>query len=240
MPPFTSDGESDPLTLQPEHVREMFDRISPAYDRMNRIMSGGLDGRWRRFAAGCAGLEPGDSAVDVCCGTGDLALELLDVVSSRGRVVGVDFAEQMLDVARAKSSLVEWVRGDALDLPFADGEFAAATIGFGMRNLADHRQGFAEMARVVRPGGRVVCLELTEPPSWVAPASRLWTDHAVPALGRLVARDADAYSYLPRSVHRFPPASELAAVMGDAGLERVQFRRLMMGVVAVHAGTVPV
>ncbi|MGN6380821.1 MAG: bifunctional demethylmenaquinone methyltransferase/2-methoxy-6-polyprenyl-1,4-benzoquinol methylase UbiE [Gaiellales bacterium] len=232
-------GESDRLTLQPEQVREMFDRISPAYDRMNRIMSGGMDGRWRRFAADCAGLQVGDAAVDVCCGTGDLALDLLDRVSSGGRVVGIDFAEHMLDVARAKSSIVEWIQGDALALPFADGEFRAATIGFGMRNLADHGRGFAEMARVVAPGGRVVCLELTEPPAWVAPASRVWTDHAVPLLGRVVARDSAAYSYLPRSVHRFPAARELAQVMREAGLERVQYRRLAMGVVAVHVGTVP-
>lgn len=217
----------------------MFDRISPAYDRMNRLMSGGMDGRWRRFAVGCAGLEPGDAALDVCCGTGDLSVELLDQVSSRGRVVGLDFAEQMLGVAATKSSIVEWVRGDALALPFGDGEFAAATIGFGMRNLADHRLGFAELARVVRPGGRVVCLELTEPPRWVAPFSRLWTDRAVPLLGRAVTRDADAYSYLPQSVHRFPAAAELAGIMRDAGLERVQFKRLMLGVVAVHVGTVP-
>jgi demethylmenaquinone methyltransferase/2-methoxy-6-polyprenyl-1,4-benzoquinol methylase len=217
----------------------MFDRISPAYDRMNRIMSGGMDGRWRRFAAACTGLGEGDAAIDVCCGTGDLAVELLDRVGSGGRVAGLDFAEHMLEVARTKSSIVEWVRGDALALPFADGEFAAATIGFGMRNLSDHGRGFAEMARVVRPGGRVVCLELTEPPVWVAPASRLWTDRAVPLLGRLIARDAAAYAYLPRSVHRFPPAGELAGVMRDAGLERVQFRRQAMGVVAVHVGTVP-
>jgi demethylmenaquinone methyltransferase / 2-methoxy-6-polyprenyl-1,4-benzoquinol methylase len=217
----------------------MFDRISPAYDRMNRLMSGGLDGRWRRFAAGCAGLSPGDAAVDVCCGTGDLALELLDRVSSRGRVVGVDFAEQMLDVARTKSSIVEWMRGDALELPFADGEFAAATIGFGMRNLADHLRGFRELRRVVAPGGRVVCLELTDPPAWAAPFARIWTDRAVPLLGRLVARETDAYRYLPASVHRFPPADELAAIMARAGLRRVRYRRLSGGAVAVHVGTVP-
>ena len=216
----------------------MFDRISPAYDRMNRIMSAGMDVRWRRFAAGCAGLQVGDAALDVCCGTGDLALDLLDRVSSRGRVVGLDFSQQMLEVARTKSSLVEWVQGDALELPFADGEFAAATIGFGMRNLADHERGFAEMARVVRPGGRVVCLELTRPPAAVAWASQLWTDRAVPALGRLVAGDAAAYDYLPKSVHRFPSAPELADLMRAVGLERVQFRRLGMGAVAVHVGTV--
>jgi demethylmenaquinone methyltransferase/2-methoxy-6-polyprenyl-1,4-benzoquinol methylase len=217
----------------------MFDRISPAYDRMNRIMSGGLDGRWRRFAAACTGAHVGDAVVDVCCGTGDLALELVDRVSSRGRVVGVDFSQPMLDLAATKSSIVEWVRGDALQLPFEDGEFVAATIGFGMRNLADHERGFAEMRRVVRRGGRVVCLELTEPPAWLAPASRLWSDRAVPALGRLIARDADAYRYLPQSVHRFPQPRELAGVMRAAGLERVQFRRLTPGVVAVHVGTVP-
>lgn len=225
--------------VDPDAVREMFDRISPAYDRMNRLMSGGLDGRWRRFAAACAGLRPGDAALDVCCGTGDLAVELLRWVGPRGRVAGLDFAEQMLEVARAKSDRIEWIAGDALALPFAGGEFAAATIGFGMRNLKDHERGFSEMARVVRPGGRVVCLELTEPPAWVAMASRIWTDRGVPLLGRLVGRDRAAYAYLPASVHRFPPAPELAAIMRSAGLERVQYRRLMMGVVAVHAGTVP-
>jgi demethylmenaquinone methyltransferase/2-methoxy-6-polyprenyl-1,4-benzoquinol methylase len=186
-----------------------------------------------------AGLARGDRALDACCGTGDLAIALLDAVSTRGRVVGLDFSERMLDAARVKSSQVEWVRGDALDLPFGDGEFDAATIGFGMRNLVDHERGFAQLRRVVRPGGRVVCLELTEPPAAVAPLARLWTDRAVPALGRALARERDAYRYLPASVHRFPPAAELAAIMGAAGLERVQFRRLSGGAVALHAGTVP-
>jgi demethylmenaquinone methyltransferase/2-methoxy-6-polyprenyl-1,4-benzoquinol methylase len=227
------------VTLPPDQVRAMFDRISPAYDRMNRIMSLGMDGSWRALAVRASGAAPGDAALDVCCGTGDLAIELLDAVSTRGRVVGLDFSEAMLDAARRKSSQIEWVRGDALALPFADGEFAAATIGFGMRNLADPLRGFAELARVVRPGGRVVCLELTDPPAWAAPFARLWTDRAVPLLGRLVARETDAYRYLPASVHRFPPADELAAVMGRAGLRRVRYRRLSGGAVAVHVGTVP-
>lgn len=227
------------MTLRPDEVREMFDRITPGYDRMNRVMSLGMDGRWRARAVRAAGVGRGDRAVDVCCGTGDLAIALLDAVSTRGRVVGVDFSERMLEAARAKSSQVEWVRGDALDLPFADAEFDAATIGFGMRNLADPGRGFAELRRVVRPGGRVVCLELTEPPAMVAPFARLWTDRAVPALGRVLARERDAYRYLPASVHRFPPAAELAAIMRAAGLERVGFRRLSGGAVALHAGTVP-
>jgi demethylmenaquinone methyltransferase/2-methoxy-6-polyprenyl-1,4-benzoquinol methylase len=227
------------VTLPPDQVRAMFDRITPAYDRMNRVMSLGMDGSWRALAVRASGVAPGDAALDVCCGTGDLAIELLDAVSTRGRVVGLDFSEAMLDAARRKSSQVEWVRGDALALPFADGEFAAATIGFGMRNLADPLRGFAELARVVRPGGRVVCLELTDPPAWAAPFARLWTDRAVPLLGRLIARETDAYRYLPASVHRFPPADELAAVMSRAGLRRVRFRRLSGGAVAVHVGTVP-
>ena len=227
------------MTLPPDQVRAMFDRITPAYDRMNRVMSLGMDGSWRALAVRASGVAPGDAALDVCCGTGDLAIELLDAVSTRGRVVGLDFSPAMLDAARRKSSQVEWVRGDALALPFADGEFAAATIGFGMRNLSDPLRGFAELGRVVRPGGRVVCLELTPPPAWAAPFARLWTDRAVPLLGRLIARETDAYRYLPASVHRFPPAEELAAVMGRAGLRRVRFRRLSGGAVAVHVGTVP-
>jgi demethylmenaquinone methyltransferase / 2-methoxy-6-polyprenyl-1,4-benzoquinol methylase len=227
------------VTLQPERVREMFDRISPSYDRMNLLMSGGMDGRWRRLAVRSAAVRPGDAALDVCCGTGDLALELRRVVGPSGRVVGLDFAPQMLDVARRKSPAVEWVEGDALSLPFRDGEFAAATVGFGVRNLADHARGFAEMARVVRPGGRVVCLEMSTPGRAIRPFSRVWTDHGVPLVGRLVARDASAYRYLPASVHRFPPAKQLAEVMRAAGLDHVSFRPLMLGVVALHVGTVP-
>ncbi len=227
------------MTLPPDQVRAMFDRISPSYDRMNRIMSLGMDGGWRSLAVRCAEVQPGDAALDVCCGTGDLAVALAEAVQATGRVVGLDFSQAMLDAARRKSARVEWVRGDALALPFSDGEFAAATIGFGMRNLADHARGFRELRRVVRPGGRVVCLELTDPPRWAAPFARLWTDRAVPLLGRAVARETDAYRYLPASVHRFPPADELAAIMQAAGLRRVRYRRLSGGAVALHVGTVP-
>jgi ubiquinone/menaquinone biosynthesis methyltransferase len=145
----------------------------------------------------------------------------------------------MLAVARRKSAAVEWQQGDALELPFGDAGFDAATVGFGVRNLADLDRGFAELARVVRPGGRVVCLEMSTPPAPIRPFSQLWTDRGVPLLGRLVARDRDAYRYLPESVHRFPPAEEVAAVMRAAGLDDVSYRRLMLGVVAIHVGTVP-
>ena len=227
------------MTLEPQQVREMFDRISPSYDRMNRIMSAGRDGRWRRLGVTLAGVRAGDAALDVCCGTGDFAIELRRTVGPSGRVVGLDFSAQMLDLAARKSAAVEWVRGDALELPFAPDTFAAACVGFGVRNLPDYRRGFAEMARVVRPGGRVVCLELSTPPAPIRPFSQLWTDRGVPLLGRLVAGDADAYRYLPASVHRFPAAPELAAIMRDAGLTGVHYRRLMLGVVALHVGTVP-
>ena len=227
------------MTLQPERVRDMFDRISPSYDRMNLLMSMGRDGRWRRLGVRASRAQPGDAALDVCCGTGDFAVELRRAVGPSGRVVGLDFSPQMLEMARRKSSAVEWLQGDALALPFADGEFAAACVGFGVRNLSDHRRGFAEMARVVRPGGRVVCLEMSTPPAPIRPFSQLWTDRGVPVLGRIVARDPEAYRYLPASVHRFPAAPELAEIMRDAGLADVGYRRLMMGVVALHVGTVP-
>jgi demethylmenaquinone methyltransferase/2-methoxy-6-polyprenyl-1,4-benzoquinol methylase len=227
------------VTLQPERVRAMFDRISPSYDRMNRLMSAGRDGRWRALGVRASGVQPGDRALDVCCGTGDFAIELRRAIGPAGHVVGLDFAPEMLAVARRKCPAVEWVQGDALALPFGDGEFAAACVGFGVRNLSDAERGFAEMARVVRPGGRVVCLEMSTPPAPIRPLSQVWTDRGVPVLGRLVAGDADAYRYLPASVHRFPPAPELAAIMEQAGLIDVSFRRLMLGVVALHVGTVP-
>ena len=227
------------MTLQPEQVREMFDRISPTYDRMNVLMSGGRDGHWRRLAVRSSGVGVGGSALDVCCGTGDLAIELRRAVGPAGRVVGLDFSPGMLAFAERKCPAVEWVQGDALDLQFADETFDAATVGFGVRNLADLDRGFAELARVVRPGGRVVCLEMSTPPAVIRPFSQLWTDRGVPLLGRLVARDADAYRYLPASVHRFPPAEEVAEVMRRTGLVDVGYRRLMLGVVALHVGTVP-
>jgi demethylmenaquinone methyltransferase / 2-methoxy-6-polyprenyl-1,4-benzoquinol methylase len=227
------------MTLQPERVREMFDRISPTYDRMNTLMSAGRDGGWRRLAVRASGIGAGGRALDVCCGTGDLAIELRRAAGPSGRVVGLDFSPGMLAFAARKCPAVEWVQGDALDLPFVDGAFDAATVGFGVRNLADLDRGFAELARVVRPGGRVVCLEMSTPPAAVRPFSRLWTDRGVPVLGRLVAHDRDAYRYLPASVHRFPPAAEVADVMRRAGLTEVGYRRLMLGVVALHMGTVP-
>jgi demethylmenaquinone methyltransferase/2-methoxy-6-polyprenyl-1,4-benzoquinol methylase len=223
-------------------VRSMFDRIAARYDLMNSVMSAGLHHRWRSRAADLASLSPGDAALDVCCGTGDLAIELKRRVGATGSVVGIDFSESMLALARAKSERlgagVEYRHGNALELPFADASFDAATVGFGVRNLVDLRRGVLELARVVRPGGRVVILEITTPTrpplSWFY---GLWFDRIVPLLGA-AAGDRDAYTYLPQSVRRFPPAFELAELMHGCGLGDVRFLLLAGGIVAVHSGTV--
>ena len=225
------------MTLQPERVRDMFDRISPSYDRMNLLMSMGRDGRWRRLGVRASGAQPGDAALDVCCGTGDFAVELRRAVGPSGRVVGLDFSPQMLEVARRKCSAVEWQQGDALALPFADGEFTAACVGFGVRNLSDYRRGFAEMARVVRPGGRVVVLEITTPQK--PPLSTffsLWFDRIVPLLGKLAA-EPEAYTYLPSSVKRFPGPQALGAELVAAGLTDVRWILTAGGIIALHSGT---
>jgi demethylmenaquinone methyltransferase/2-methoxy-6-polyprenyl-1,4-benzoquinol methylase len=225
-------------TLPEEQVRAMFDRIARVYDRMNSVMTVGLDRRWRERAADLAALGPGARALDVATGTGDLAVALKRRVGPEGEVVGSDFSEGMLELARAKAGDVAFESGNALDLPYADGSFDAATVGFGARNFADLARGLSEMARVVRPGGRVVVLEITTPErpplSWFF---RLWFDRLVPLLGRL-AGDSDAYSYLPSSVRRFPNARGLAAAMTAVGLVRVRWVLTAGGIIAIHSGEV--
>src|SRR5947209_620302 len=211
----------------------MFDRIAGFYDRMNSVMTAGLHHRWRARAADLANAGPGSRVLDVATGTGDLAIEL----ARRGaEVVGADFSDEMLAIARRKAPGLRWEHANALHLPYADGEFDAATVGFGARNFSDLEQGLSEMARVVRPGGRVVVLEITTPTR--PPLSTfftLWFDRAVPALGR-VAGDAQAYSYLPSSVRRFPAPSELAAVLWDCGMREVRYVLTAGGIIALHVG----
>jgi demethylmenaquinone methyltransferase/2-methoxy-6-polyprenyl-1,4-benzoquinol methylase len=225
-------------TLEEGQVRAMFDRIARVYDLMNSVMTAGLHHRWRERAADLARLRPGASALDVASGTGDLAIELARRVGPSGTVVGSDFSEPMLDVARRKSDAVRWEWANALELPYGDDEFDAATVGFGARNFADLDRGLAEMARVVRPGGRVVVLEITVPQR--PPLSTffsVWFDRIVPALGKL-AGDPDAYAYLPSSVKRFPGPEELAARMSAAGLDDVRWILTAGGIIALHSGTV--
>jgi demethylmenaquinone methyltransferase/2-methoxy-6-polyprenyl-1,4-benzoquinol methylase len=219
----------------------MFNRIAPRYDLLNRLMTGGLDRTWRAAAADAADLGAGARALDLCTGTGDLALALAARVKPGGEVVGTDFAEAMLERALAKAAArgapVRFELADALALPFPDDSFDAATVAFGARNLADLDAGLREMARVVRPGGRVVVLEITTP-ARLRPFYELWFDRLVPRLGALVARDRAAYSYLPASVRRFPDPAGLAARMAAAGLGEVRWRRFAGGIVALHHGRV--
>jgi demethylmenaquinone methyltransferase/2-methoxy-6-polyprenyl-1,4-benzoquinol methylase len=219
-------------TLTPAAVEAMFDRISPVYDPMNRLMTAGLDRRWRRLTVGAA-VRPGDRVLDACCGTGDLALE---AQRAGGRVTGLDFSERMLERARRKSAGVEWVRGDMLALPFSDGSFDAVTVGFGIRNVADLEAGLAELARVLRPGGRLGCLEITRPRGLLRPFFAVWFDGLVPLAGKVLPGGA-AYTYLPASVRRFPGPEDLAEAMGRAGFGEIGWRLLGGGIVALHVAT---
>jgi demethylmenaquinone methyltransferase/2-methoxy-6-polyprenyl-1,4-benzoquinol methylase len=229
-----------PGTLEETQVRAMFDRIAGLYDRMNTVMTAGLHHQWRRRAADLARLEPGGRALDVATGTGDLALELATRVAPAGEVVAVDFSERMLQLARGKAEglPIRFEVANALTLPFSEDVFDAATVGFGARNFSDLDRGLRELTRVVRPGGRVVVLEITMPQR--PPLStffELWFDRAVPALGR-VAGDVDAYSYLPDSVKRFPGPDELAGALWRSGLGDVRYLLTAGGIIALHVGVV--
>jgi demethylmenaquinone methyltransferase/2-methoxy-6-polyprenyl-1,4-benzoquinol methylase len=219
-------------TLPADSVRAMFDRIAGVYDVMNTVMTAGLHHRWRERAVDLARVGPGDPALDVATGTGDLAIEL----ARRGAaVVGSDFSEGMLARARAKDPSIRWEHADAMALPYADGSFAAATVGFGARNFGDLAKGLREMARVVRPGGRVVVLEITTPQR--PPLSTffsVWFDRVVPLLGRF----DEAYAYLPSSVKRFPGPEPLARMLADAGCRDVRWILTAGGIIALHHGTV--
>jgi demethylmenaquinone methyltransferase/2-methoxy-6-polyprenyl-1,4-benzoquinol methylase len=221
-------------TLEEGQVRAMFDRIAGPYDLMNSVMTAGLHHRWRERAADLARVGPGSRALDVATGTGDLAIEL----AARGaEVVGSDFSEGMLDVARRKAPALTWEQGNALALPYPDGAFDAVTVGFGARNFSDLPQGLREMARVVRPGGRVVVLEITTPQT--PPLSTffsLWFDRIVPLLGKL-ASEPEAYTYLPSSVKRFPEPRALGAELAAAGLVDVRWILTAGGIIALHSGT---
>jgi demethylmenaquinone methyltransferase/2-methoxy-6-polyprenyl-1,4-benzoquinol methylase len=243
-PPDTAVGRERPERDSEEfatQVRGMFDRIAGVYDLMNSAMTAGLHHHWRERAVDRAEVGPGSDALDVCCGTGDLALALRRRIGPDGRVVGCDFSEPMLQLAREKSGeeglAVEFGWADALDLPYGDESFDAVTIGFGARNLADLERGLAEMARVLRPGGRLVILEITRPQREpLASFYSLWFDRVVPVLGT-VAGDQDAYSYLPESVRSFPEPEVLAAMIDRAGLDRIRWLLLAGGIIAIHSAT---
>ena len=241
--PASAPALAGPGVLEEAQVRAMFDRIAGLYDRMNTVMTAGLHHRWRSRAADLAALPYGGSALDVATGTGDLALELATRVGPEGEVLGTDFSERMLELARAKAGAlgrpVRFETANALALPYPDSAFDAATVGFGARNFSDLERGLREMTRVVRPGGRVVVLEITTPTR--PPLSyffELWFDHVVPSLGRL-AGDPQAYSYLPSSVRRFPGPRALAELMWRCGLREISYTLTAGGIIALHVGVVP-
>ena len=218
-------------TLPADDVRTMFDRIAPVYDVMNRVMTAGLDLRWRRLTAEAV-VRQGDRVLDACCGTGDLAVA---DVRAGGDVTGLDFSPRMLERARRKSDAVKWIEGDMLALPFEDGSFDAATVGFGVRNVVDLEHGLAELARILVPGGRLGILEITTPTGLLAPFYRLWFDRIVPLLGKVLP-GGEAYSYLPASVRRFPDKEALAGLLRGAGFDGVEHRTFAGGIVALHTG----
>ena len=222
-------------------VRVMFDRIAGRYDLMNLLISAFREPTWRRRLVDAAGLGPGGSALDVASGTGKVAADLQARVGPNGRVLGVDLSPGMTAVAQrryANRPGLGYLVGDAMQLPTRDGEFDAATIAFGMRNLPDYRRGFGEMARSVRPGGRVLCLEIARPRSRLARFMRWWFDRIVPVLGRL-AGHGPAYGYLVKSVQAYPSPERIAEIMAEAGLVDVRWTGLTGGIVTLHQGTVP-
>jgi demethylmenaquinone methyltransferase / 2-methoxy-6-polyprenyl-1,4-benzoquinol methylase len=216
-------------SLAPSEVRRLFDRIAPVYDAMNRVMTVGLDRSWRRLAVEAV-VQPGDRVLDGCCGTGDLAIA---AEREGGHVTGLDFSPAMLARARRKSGTIEWVEGDMLALPFDAGTFDAATVGFGVRNVVDLEKGVAELSRILRPGGRLAILEITQPRGVLRPFFSLWFDRIVPLLGKVLP-GGRAYAYLPASVRRFPGAEDLAALLERHGFEHVRFRLMGGTIVALH------
>jgi demethylmenaquinone methyltransferase/2-methoxy-6-polyprenyl-1,4-benzoquinol methylase len=222
-------------------VSSMFDEISRVYDPLNLVISAFQEPRWRRRAVALAQLGPGGRAIDIATGTGKVAADLHRRVQAGGEVIGVDISPGMIGIARRRFAGrpgLTYVVGDAMALPAEDGRFDAATIAFGMRNLPDYVRGFAEMARVVRPGGKVVCLEIARPRSRLARIMRWWFDRIVPLIGK-VAGQGGAYAYLVRSVQNYPAPERIAEVMRQAGLVGVRWMGMSGGIVTIHVGTVP-
>jgi demethylmenaquinone methyltransferase/2-methoxy-6-polyprenyl-1,4-benzoquinol methylase len=218
-------------TLTRTEVRSMFDRIAPFYDAMNHAMTAGLDRRWRRLTAQAV-VRPGARVLDACCGTGDLALA---AHRAGGAVTGLDFSERMLERARRKSSEIDWVRGDLLELPFGDESFDAVTVGFGVRNVDDLSRALLELRRVLRPCGRLGILELVRPTGSLSLFYSVWFDRLIPLVGKVVPGGA-AYRYLPASVKRFPGPTGLTEQVRASGFGPVAHRLLGGGIVVLLVG----
>jgi demethylmenaquinone methyltransferase/2-methoxy-6-polyprenyl-1,4-benzoquinol methylase len=228
------------------YVRRLFGRIAHVYDLLNRLISFGQDKRWRRFAARLAALGPDQVGLDIGTGTGDLAIAMLQASAPGCRVIGIDFTREMLAIGHQKiarlglSDRIELIQGDANHLPFADNTFDTCCSAFVVRNLPDLQHAFKEMGRVVKPGGKVVCLELSHPPGLLfSSLYHLYFDRAVPLIGKLIGKALEEYRYLPQSLALFPTAPQLKAIMEAAGWTSVRYYYLTFGVVAVHIGEKP-
>jgi demethylmenaquinone methyltransferase / 2-methoxy-6-polyprenyl-1,4-benzoquinol methylase len=214
----------------------MFDAISGRYDLANRLMSVGQDARWRRLAAAEAVVGPAASVLDCACGSGLLAAAVRK--RTVGRVVGLDFSRGMLVKAREQVDGVEFVEGDVTALEYPEGAFDAVTIGFGLRNLPDPHAGIREMARVIRPGGRLVILEAVRPTGPLSPATGIWVGSVLPRIGGLLSGDTAAYRYLSDTIRTYASADELGRWLGAAGLTEVRVRPLMLETVGLVSGIV--
>jgi demethylmenaquinone methyltransferase/2-methoxy-6-polyprenyl-1,4-benzoquinol methylase len=216
----------------------MFDRIASRYNLVNTVLSGGTDGGWRRKAARTTGLARGGSALDVACGSGKLTAVLAGIAGDGGRVVGLDFSPQMLEIARRDHPGIEFLEGDALRLPFEDAGFDASTIAFGLRNLSDPVRGLREMKRVLKPGGRSVVLEFVRPPkNLVGAAYRLYLRTLLPAVGGALSGQPAAYRYLSDTVDSYRTPDELREMAAAAGWANVTYKGLAMGTVGIVSGT---
>ncbi len=240
-----------PVDKSQQRIRRMFGAIAPRYDRMNRLMTFGLDRRWRNRTVCSVPTDPAEPVLDVCCGTGDLALAWARRLGPDARVVGSDFTHPMLVRAREKAGIGEgssprtgrvvYLGADTLKLPCPDDRFQVVSVAFGIRNVGDTVGGLAEMTRVCRPGGHVVVLETSVPRlPVVGGLFRFYFNHVVPLIGRWVAPDPDAaYSYLPASTAEFPQGESFAELMRSVGLEEIKIRRLTLGSVTLYVGRKP-
>ena len=228
------------------YVQETFNSIAGHYDFMNSLMSLGMDKRWRRLAVQRVGAKPGMHMLDVCCGTGQLSMELGSAVGVEGTVTGLDFSHKMLDVAKRSleqsfnKDRTKFIQGNAMELPFPSNTFDGATVGWGLRNLPDLRQGIKEMVRTVKPGGRIVSLDMAKPtfPGFKQ-AYWLYFEKLIPLMGKIWARKASAYQYLHDSAREFPAQEELVRIFTECGLVETRFDNLAGGVVAIVSGTKP-
>ncbi|MFD2115964.1 demethylmenaquinone methyltransferase [Paenibacillus yanchengensis] len=224
------------------HVHDLFESIAPKYDFMNDLLSFRRHKAWRKFTMKKLALKQGDRALDVCCGTCDWTIALAEA-SKTGDIIGLDFSDQMLAVGKSKvkeeqlHDRIQLVQGDAMQLPFDDNSFDFVTIGFGLRNVPDYDQVIREMYRVVKPGGKVVCLELSKPTFLPFRAIYyLYFERILPSIGKIVAKRYEEYKWLPESLKQFPDAKQLKQMFEHAGLRNVTADALTFGIAALHIG----